>query len=583
MKSIVYTILLSASLLIASLQLKGQVKIKNSTSKKDSISTPDLLDSLTLAKTKEELLTADNIQIQKNLYSNHFKIDSLTKLGGKNPRTQTELAELRAKEQSLTSQLKINNLELNIQKLNYEIFFSKIQMLTKSLPEIKKNKEKQTTLLKKDTSGAKENDDEQNNESDTEDDGFKSHATEILKKTDSLEVIAIIEKRGTVNIYSRMKLTEAERKKKISEIISTKTKAFSFDRFGNVSRVIKSPIQQVHILASEGIMRELVVYTNDGIFRNKSSVIDLVHMDTRNNDTLRYERQQYYRDGKYRYIFLDDVIKYTPVQSYSDLPYADFNITLDKDHPSFVLKESTSVNSYVNISAFTDIKGISGEPNGIAQFSGEGKFITNTRNFRNGATVWLNYLSVLVGLAKYDSKFNGTMLVHKDSIDRSSLLQRSSYNVGVKLNLLHGLPSPYPHHLLSDWQLNIGYNFIGSRVSDTTFKDKARTVIDTAFRTVTMNEWYIEPSVSVARHKNFGLTLSLPFRAINIKQSGKIKNDGTEYWATPGIDVMYYGKRDLGNKLFFRYHHNINLNRPVEAYTQIQVGYSLSLTNIWGK
>src|SRR6185369_10455251 len=197
----------------------------------------------------------------------------------------------------------------------------------------------------------------------------------------------------------------------------------------------------------------------------------------------------------------------------------------------------------------TDIKGISGEPNGLAQFTADAKFITRTRNFMNSAIVPFNFLSFRGGLAKFDNDFKGTALMNDDSVNRKELLQRSTYAVGVKMNLLRAFASPKPTHLFSDIQLNIGYNFIGTKVYDTVFKDQAHSVIDTNYRNVTQNQFYIEPMATISRHRNFSMSVYLPFYLINVKKSALLRNDGTEYWACPGISLMYYGKRDVASKI----------------------------------
>ena len=326
---------------------------------------------------------------------------------------------------------------------------------------------------------------------------------------------------------------------------------------------------------------EIAATTDYGVFRNKYAIIDLAHLGEHGGDTLKYESQDYHYDAKWLYCFLDDVIKYTPLKSYSDIPYASFDIQLDSANRTYELKESTSLNTYFNVSSYTDIKGISGSPNGLAQFHGEAKFITNTRNFKNGAVVRFNYIAFEGGLSKYDSQYKGTLQTN-DTVNRRDLFQRSTYSVGAKLNLLHGYPSPYPRSFISDWQINIGYNFIGSQVGTASFKDSAKTVADTTFRTATQNDFYIEPMLSFSRHGNFGLTMALPFHWISVKESANITNSGWERWIAPSIELMYFAQKDSNSKLFFRYRYYENLGRHSQAFTQIQIGYSLNLSSVWG-
>jgi hypothetical protein len=43
---------------------------------------------------------------------------------------------------------------------------------------------------------------------------------------------------------------------------------------------------------------------------------------------------------------------------------------------------------------------------------------------------------------------------------------------------------------------------------------------------------------------------------------------------------MYYSKRDSKSKIFFRYNHFINLKDKKQAFTQMQLGFAASLTNV---
>jgi hypothetical protein len=372
------------------------------------------------------------------------------------------------------------------------------------------------------------------------------------------------------------------------ETIATLTMHNSIDIWRDIPKkkdsiIMKAKINRVHVNVKEGIITEIIVVTDSGTFRNKSSVIDLLHFGERGGDWLYMEKQVYKRGADYMYVYLDDVLLYAPIKSYLDIPYAEFDIDLKPGPDSiYLLRTSTSLNTYFNIAAFTDLKGISGEPNGLAQFTAEAKFITRTKNYKNTSIVPINYVAFRGGLSKFDNDFKGTQLYNDDSVSRKDLLQRAIYSVGVKVNILRAFPSTYPKHLINDMQLNIGYNFLGAKVFDTVFKDQAHTVIDTNYKNVTQNQFYIEPQMTFNRHKNFSMTIGLPFYLNSVKKSANISNSGWEYWICPSINLMYYGKRDASSKLFFRYNHFINLKEASQAFSQMQLGYAVNLTEVWG-
>lgn len=383
----------------------------------------------------------------------------------------------------------------------------------------------------------------------------------ISKQLDSLEVIASIAMRDSLNVFY---LNSNNRPVPSAE---------------------KYKIKEVNLTVKEGIILEIIVRTTNGVFRNKKNIIDLVHLGDNFIDSSRgrlyKENQKYDRNANTSFVFLDDVIDYNVIRSYSDVAYGDFDIKLlpTADANVYLLRESTSINSYFSVAGFTDIKGLSGEANGLAQFAAEAKFITHTKNIKGTANVLWNYLAFQGGLSKFDNDFKGTKIYNEDSVSRKDLLQRSSYGVGIKMNLVKGFNSPAPKHLFSDIQLNVGYNFLGSKIYDTVFK--AAAVIDTAFRTITQNQIYVEPVATIDRHRNFSITLSAPLSFISVKKSALLSNDGWECWIRPSISLMYFGKRDPGSKMFFRYNHYINLNHPTQAFTQMQLGFSINLTQAW--
>ncbi len=354
--------------------------------------------------------------------------------------------------------------------------------------------------------------------------------------------------------------------------------------------LFKLKINKVYINIQEGILREIIVNTDSGYFRNTNFVIDLLRLKRNSKLKLYFEdrnpNQEFRTNQDSFFVYLDNVVSYIPVRSFTDVPYADFNIGLfPPDNKTYTLKENTSLNNYFNVAAFTDIKGLSNYPNGIAQFTADAKFILNTNVSKKSMPILiLNYISFHGGLSKFDNQFQGSQIFKKDSVSRLDILQRSTYAVGLKLNLIRLLLSPTPTFLINNTELNVGFNFLGSKIFDTTLK--APDVIDTSFNRITQNELYIEPTTTISRHKNFALSISIPFYWIAVKQNAKlagIKNLNTESWTAPSINLMYYAKKQQSSKLFFRYVYFVNLKVTTQSFSQIQLGYSVNLTDTWNQ
>lgn len=525
---------------------------------------------------------------------------------------------------NLAAMLKLNKLKDNIDKLTREAenYSKKKEELEKlvvenqakaNAAEMKKKDaelksdsldssitEKELTIKEKEAT-IKEKEDE-----------LEIRKAELSKAEDSLEVIAKIElvKRCFIEFdFKRAKkelahidkyMAADDRKEARAEVLKALDESgfkcfrrtlldsiINEGKYDSLCRPCKilADVNQVNIDVNEGLMRELIVKTSWGVFRNLRNPIDLVHMGRHLDDRLYRDGEKVYQN---EYIKVGRIIKYTPTKSFNDLPYTQFNITLLKDtshkYESYWIRESTSINSYFDVALFTDLKGISGDANGLAQITGNAKFIIRTANVPGRPWIWLNYISFTGNLAKFDKEFKGTLQEAGDSVNRKDLLQRARYSLGVKANIIHGVLSPYPTRLVQDLQLNAGYSFVGSQVLTTSLKDSAApSIIDSNYRTVTHNQLYLEPIVSFTRYRNFNMALSLPIYFINLKESSGIANHGWEPWVKPTIELMYFAKKNSSSKLFFRYAHWINLNTKVDAFTQFQMGYSANLTELFQK
>jgi len=552
-KMILFTIFISIALLA-----NAQSKIDSAIKKADTIIT---------VKTKQLNTVQRNISSlinQKGI--NDKKIDSINTiikaLNGKKNRTQKQNNDLINENKKLRS-------AKNQQKYLLDSLNKEIESASSKLNLVKLTTDTLNIQLSQKKGSISKADTMLNQKEDSISKAKKTLAliqASIINQLDSLETVATLEMLDFTTIHTP------------AEMISAK-------------------IEKVHINTIQGVILEIIVTTNKGVFRNKGNYIknkdknglviaDLLHFEkstekrlykemyTTNNST---EEKQ---EGAY--ILLKDVIRYKPVSSYTDAIYGEFEITLPsvKGDKIYLIKESTSINTYFNIAAFTDIKGIGGEPNGIAQFTADAKFMLNTQPFKRTSIVYANYISFQGGLSKFDSEFKGTEISNKDIVDRKDLLQRANYKVGVKLNLIKGYLPPVPILLYNTFELNVGYNVTGSQIFKTGFKDVAQTVIDTTFRTVTQNQWYTEPTITFSRRKNFSMCLAFPYYLNNIKKNASIQNNHTEHWVVPGISLMYFGKRDVGSKIFFRYNHYINIKDKSQAFSQMQLGYSLNLTQV---
>lgn len=339
-------------------------------------------------------------------------------------------------------------------------------------------------------------------------------------------------------------------------------------------------IKTVNIRIKEGQILYIAVNTDKGVFRNKNSPISLTTI----NEKRLFDKL--YLDGyeSNQFLYLKDVVSYTPRRSYNYIPYSDVEFTISKKDSLYFVKESTSINFYVDVAAFTDLKGISGDANGLAQIYMSGKFITRTKNIRNKAIIPFNFVTVDGYLGKFDNNYKGVLVDSiTGNVDRLKLFQTTNYRIGAKLNLLHWVLSPYPKRLIEDMQLNFGYNFAGSRTLTIINKNPTGTVkiYDSIYTPVLQNQWYIEPIIRFTRNSNFGFSMSLPIIWQSVKFNAKITNSETIVYSNPTISLSYFSPKAPGNKLFFKFSQFIDLKNPDNGFTQAQLGYSASLTDVF--
>lgn len=572
-KKLIFSILTLSSIMgytqIDTARLKADT-IAVSNKQKQLISfTQELIDGSTI-KLSSDSLKGEKQKIEDDLYQLKKDVSrNITQIRAKERALKKTIDELNVVQNKLTDYKS----KLNAATNDYEAMKTKIVKLQEDSIKL---------VLQQDT--IKKKSDSITNKTNAVQTEYNRLLIEISKKEDSLEAIAIIKLKNNAII-----LKGDPKKYKKSEIQNFSLSNFNLDK--SAISIIKSDlakinpgfeadsvkVSKIHLYVKEGRIVEIIVRTDKGIFRNTRSQIDLVHFSERRYSDKLFKDDEDPKDSVRTFIHPGDAITYEPIRSFGDIPYSEFEVTLtpDSTENTYIIRENTSINTYFEVAAFTDINGIAGNANGLAQITGSAKFITSTRNRPNSTLMGLQYISFNGGLSKFDNDFKGTYINVKDSISRKDLFQRSQYSVGVKVNLLRSVRSPYPHLLFNDFQLNTGFNFLGSRIADTLAKSK-----DTIFRTVTQNQFYVEPIMSFSRQKNFNMTIALPFFYQNLKASSGISNNNWEWWVCPSINLMYYSKRDSKSKIFFRYNHFINLKDKKQAFNQLQLGFAANLTNV---
>lgn len=343
-------------------------------------------------------------------------------------------------------------------------------------------------------------------------------------------------------------------------------------------------IEKIRMRIKEGIILNIYVFDSAGnIYRNKKSPISLTYInEERKFDKLYADPNGNSNQIELKYVRLSDVIRYIPRRSFNYFPYVDVEIDLSQKDSIYYIRENTSVNAYVNVAVFSDINGISGGANGLAQIDLAGKFITQTKNVRNTALILFNYFSAHGYVGKFDNQFKGADLLAGDSVKRIDLMQRSYFSIGARQNLMHWVLSPLPRRLIEDITIDVGFNFNGARVRNIFDKDTVANskTMDTTYRVVTQNQFFIEPKMTFTRNSNFGCSVSTAFIYQGVKKSSQLANTEMRFYFHPAINFYYHSKKEPENRIFLRYTHMVDMKKPQDAFFQLQLGYSASVTKL---
>ena len=562
--------------LLIFLMSSKQLMAQNDTTKINSLKTT--IDSFDI---KKQQLIKDSLEYKKSIDELESKIKEAKK-------TSKLISDLNSQLQLKRNSIKKVTYELDTLKDNYK---SAIDILKKEIGLLQKDKLQYSADVKKLEAKSlmltKKNEDDS-----TRNAVLKDSAVAQLNTLDSVQ--ALLEKiKDTMVVIAEFALVKSNVDiHLVTKNIVEKQSAFygnagrnEYERYQNVDSskgITKSVgvIKTINIRIKEGQILYIAVNTDKGVFRNKNSPISLTTI----NEKRLFDKL--YLDGyeSNQFVYLKDVVSYTPRRSYNYIPYSDVEFTISKKDSLYFVKESTSINFYVDVAAFTDLKGISGDANGLAQIYMSGKFITRTKNIRNKAIIPFNFVTVEGYLGKFDNNYKGVLVDSiTGNVDRLKLFQTTNYRIGAKLNLLHWVLSPYPKRLIEDMQLNFGYNFAGARTLTIINKNPTGTIkiYDSIYTPVIQNQWYIEPIIRFTRNSNFGFSMSLPIIWQSVKFNAKITNSETIVYSNPTISLSYFSPKAPGNKLFFKFSQFIDLKNPDNGFTQAQLGYSASLTDVF--
>jgi len=328
-------------------------------------------------------------------------------------------------------------------------------------------------------------------------------------------------------------------------------------------------IDSLKIYVVEGTIRKIYVYSGVDIrFTNEQVPISITKFKNRIGDAL------FENDDDQKYIYLGDILSYRQEGENRLIP----------DDITFTLKPGATTNNKpidkssilaIDLRAFSDMLGVfDDQPNGLVQTEGSLKIITQTQNtIRNVPLYLVQYVQPYFGLARFDSTFKQTNILGDSTVNRMSMLQRSSFTFGVKLNILK-----YYAKSGGGIELNGGYQYNRTDL----YRNSDSTKLG-----VSLNSFYLQAPIKIkfARTIGFNYTPTVYFQNPQSSKSTDYLKNLSSNTIIQNEFFFYFNvdKNDKNNKVFIRFNMFSNLTEKGNNYNQLQIGYERSLTDLLNK
>jgi len=328
-------------------------------------------------------------------------------------------------------------------------------------------------------------------------------------------------------------------------------------------------LDSVEISIVDGVAREINVYTHNTAtnkkakFTNKESPISVPYLEDRYGDIL-------YSPYSQNYIRVGDVLTYNPTTGKNYVP-DDVTFSMKSGKACRKLELNPNINFLINARIYTDLLGIiSDEPNGLTQTDLSMRIITNTQNYRNSGWIWWNYLKIGASLARFDSKFKTVTSEADSTITRQSLNQRAWGNVSAELNI-------FRRWLFKKSASYMGVNGIVSGY----WAKVAYPDADTS--NIFMPTYGGKVFCELKPLDNMGIEASLSYLTQRISANEWIKNDGYSQFLRTEVTVYYNTFGNPNSRIYVRFSNTNNFDEKRKEYQQLQLGYTVTLNQAFGR
>lgn len=340
---------------------------------------------------------------------------------------------------------------------------------------------------------------------------------------------------------------------------------FKDDFFGNDEKSSSESVDHVLISIQSGTISRIQVDAGGYTFSNKRSPILLRHISSRSTDRLFTEdNSQFIKFGS-----SEGIIKsYYP---YTAKPYLiddqEHHFTPSKDgEDTLLLSLKTDSDNYVKIRFFTDLLGLANQRNPLTQIEGTVRVVLNSIPIYETRKSLIHHIQLRVGNGRFDSNLDTLRLSGADTA-HTELFRKANWYGNLKLALLS-------HRGNVDADLLIG---LEGRLVKHVFADQLKD------RTVFVGGPLIEAAFRYTLGPNASLNLNSGVISSRANRQPDIANNNRRYaLAYVSAEADYAPFNSPRSRIFFRLNHYWNWTIAEPTITQVQLGYSGTLSGILG-
>ena len=384
-------------------------------------------------------------------------------------------------------------------------------------------------------------------------------------------------------------------------------------RSAKISTNEKKEVKIINVfVVHQSSILEVTVETSKGIFKSEHPV-SLLAFESRPGSSKKLKA--YFQGSAEResYIDLCDVLFYQSFHRQS--PDANFNICLyppvnemkmielksnqtqpeKKDSTVFFFTQSSRFDNAVNIRFYTDLLSTVGlESNGVVQSDISSRLTLNNKILRNSniglfynINPHMTFRKFDNGEGKYFFKYSnlsnlqdsGSLTIPKS--DRIDLLQKSSVNFGIDLNIIRlGTAPKSICKFYLNFCMETGRTIINNVVET---KDSLSGIISSD--TIKLNGLVnysigFEPACKIEGTKFISASIRCRF-LYNKFADPRVPKDQRKFnfYVNPIIRIDLQ-QGDNAGYLFFKYSGFYNGNEPIKGYNEFQIGYNVNISKL---